>query len=302
MRALPASLGTGSTGRKCRTAQSTRTAYPPVVAHLTRRRFLRRLGKGTLAIAVFGPIACSDSATTSSPAPATTAAATTAAATTVTTTAATTTTAAAPAATTSPPTAPAAPTWSRVNLGFVSAYILARSGRAAIVDTGVEGSEGQIEATLGEVGLGWGEVDHVILTHLHGDHVGSLGGVLANAPDAAGYAGEADIAGISSPRPLAAVGDGDEVFGLQIVETPGHTAGHISVLDPEGGVLVAGDALNTSTGQVAGSDPRFTADQAAADASVQKLAGLTYEVLFPGHGEPILAAADVAVLALADSI
>src|SRR6478609_1604933 len=31
-------------------------------------------------------------------------------------------------------------TWERVNLGFVSAYVLVRRGEAAIVDTGVEGS------------------------------------------------------------------------------------------------------------------------------------------------------------------
>ena len=37
--------------------------------------------------------------------------------------------------------------------------------------------------------------------------------------------------------------DGDEVFGLQIVATPGHTAGHVATFDPDSGVLVAGDAF-----------------------------------------------------------
>ena len=48
-----------------------------------------------------------------------------------------------------------APAWTRVNLGFVSAYILVRGGEAAIVDTGVAGSARAIEAALGAVGLDW---------------------------------------------------------------------------------------------------------------------------------------------------
>jgi glyoxylase-like metal-dependent hydrolase (beta-lactamase superfamily II) len=270
------------------------------IHRLTRRSFIERIGKGTLAIAVLGPAACSDgSATTPAPSAATTS-------TVAPVTPATPTTTASPGevTTTAPPSAATATAidWRRVDLGFVSAYVLARNDRAVIVDTGNPGSEGEIEAALGAVGLGWTAVDHVILTHLHADHVGSLGAVADNAAAAALYAGEADIGGISSPRPLRPVGDGDEVVGLQIVDTPGHTPGHIAVYDPMGLVLVAGDALNTSGGSVAGSEPRFTADQAAADASVQKLAQLDFEVLYVGHGEPIAADADAAVLGLADSI
>ena len=39
--------------------------------------------------------------------------------------------------------------WSRVNLGFVSAYLLVHGGEAALVDTGVENSADAIEAALG---------------------------------------------------------------------------------------------------------------------------------------------------------
>jgi glyoxylase-like metal-dependent hydrolase (beta-lactamase superfamily II) len=60
---------------------------------------------------------------------------------------------------------------------------------------------------------------------------------------------------------------------MRIVETPGHTLGHISVFEPATGILVAGDALRTSTG-LAGSDPENTADSAKADASVRKLAAM----------------------------
>lgn len=181
--------------------------------------------------------------------------------------------------------------WHRVSFGFVSAYILARDGRALIVDTGVAGSEGDIEAGLRAIGYDWSAVDHLILTHLHADHIGSAETVMQRATRAAAYAGVADLAAIRSPRPVTPVGDGDEVFGLEIIETPGHTPGHISVLDPGNAVLVAGDAMNGAEGGVSGANPRFTADMALANASIVKLAALQVETVYFGHGEPVLSGA-----------
>ena len=204
------------------------------------------------------------------------------------------------AATEGPPGSPApGVTWTRVNLGFVSAYILARAGEAAIVDTGVSGSAGDIEAALASVGLDWASVSHVIVTHLHGDHAGSSADVLERAADAVGYAGAADLPSIASPRPLTAVGDGDRVFDLAIIETPGHTAGHVVVLDEVAGVLVAGDALRTSDGAVTGPTAQFTDDMAMAATSIRKLAGFAFETLLVGHGEPITEGASDLVAALA---
>ena len=240
---------------------------------LSRRMFLRQMGTTSFAIAIFGLSACSSSRDSTG------------------------TSDTEPPVTTSPPPAPTessavsqagpAMTYRRVNLGFVSAYILVRGEVAAIVDTGVAGSEPDIEAGLASADLGWGNVEHLILTHRHADHVGSVEAVLAGAGSAVTYAGEADIAQIPAPRPIAAVGDGDEVFGLQIINTPGHTDGHISVLDPVGGVLVAGDALNGADGGVIGANPQFSSDMTIADESVRKLAALSFDTLLFGHGEPV---------------
>ena len=89
------------------------------------------------------------------------------------------------------------------------------------------------------------------------------------------------------------------MFGLSIVATPGHTAGHVSVFDGVGGLLVAGDALATVGGPLAGSNPQFTEDAPAAAASVVKLGKLQFETLLVGHGEPILTGASAQVAALA---
>ena len=103
---------------------------------INRRMAIAEMGKAGLAIVVFGTAACSDGgadATTTAPG---TTPVTTAMPSTTTTTSPGSTTTSAPATT----TAPAASTYQRVNLDFVSAYILYRGGEAALVDTGVEGS------------------------------------------------------------------------------------------------------------------------------------------------------------------
>jgi glyoxylase-like metal-dependent hydrolase (beta-lactamase superfamily II) len=206
--------------------------------------------------------------------------------------------------------------WQRVSLhdGFVAAYILVRSGEAAVVDVGgpdPEGSStGDILEALEATGLGWGDVGHVILTHNHLDHAGSAAEVLKAAPDAQGYAGAEDIPRIGAedipphievPRPLVPVVDGDKVFDLRIVTTPGHTPGHIAVLDEALGVLVIGDALTTNDGRPTSWPIGSTEDPEEAQRSVAKLAALDFETLFVGHGEPIQSGAAALVREFLDA-
>ena len=152
------------------------------------------------------------------------------------------------------------------------------------------------------VGLGWGAVGHVIVTHAHPDHQGSLSAVLEAASDATAYAGAADIPALASPRTPLAVGNGDMVFGLDIIETPGHTLGHIAVLDPVGGLLLAGDALNGSGGGVIGPNPQFSSDHTMALESVGVLAKLEFDTVLFGHGEPLVGGASAEVAALAANL
>lgn len=186
-----------------------------------------------------------------------------------------------------------------MNLGFVSAYILSRAGEAAIVDTGVRGSAEAIEASLRGLGLDWSAVGHLILTHHHRDHAGSAADILDLAPDAVAYAGAEDIPSITVPRAVTAVADGDEVLGLRIVTTPGHTLGSISVLDPAGGFLVAGDTLSTAGSKPTLPGADFTVDMALAKQSIVKVGGLPFETLLVGHGEPLVGGASAAVAELA---
>jgi glyoxylase-like metal-dependent hydrolase (beta-lactamase superfamily II) len=261
------------------------TAVPRLI---DRRTFVTDLGRGAFAVAILGVAGCGpiDRATVTPP-PATAAGG------------ASPTSGAGSSPSGSASAAGGALSWSRVNLGFVSAYLLVRGGEAALVDTGVENSADAIEEALGSLRLTLADVGHVILTHKHGDHAGSAGAILDRAPDAMGYAGAEDLASIAVPRTLTPVQDGDRVFDLLIVATPGHTPGSISVLDPAGSVLVAGDALRTADGRPTFPEGQFTEDPALAKASVAKLGGLAFETLLVGHGDPIEGGAAAAVAALA---
>ena len=194
--------------------------------------------------------------------------------------------------------------WERANFGFVSAYVLARGNEVAVVDTGTAGSSAPIEEALSALSLGWADVDHVIVTHAHGDHIGGLEAVLASAPESVGYAGSGDIDQILAPRELVSLDGGEEIFGLQIVSTPGHTPGHITAFDPGTGLLLAGDAMVVSDGSLAGPAAEFSDDLDLANQSVKALAGdalggQTVNTILVGHGEPVTtdAAGELASLA-----
>ena len=213
---------------------------------------------------------------------------------------------AAPSSASSGTTAAATPTgelaWKRVDSGFVSAYLMVRGSSAAVVDTGVAGNADAIGTALQAAGTSWDSVTEVVLTHHHPDHAGSLADVAARASTAVIHAGEADIDTITtSPRPLVAAADGSDIFGMQVVATPGHTDGHISVFDRGTRVLVAGDALGNTAG-LTGSNPQYTSDPAKAAESVRKMAALDAGTILFGHGDPLTSGAAEARRTFAGSL
>ena len=189
-----------------------------------------------------------------------------------------------------------------VSLGFVNAYVLVRGDEVAIVDTGVVNSQSAIEAVIKAAGRSWGDVRHVILTHYHPDHAGSMDDVMTASAKAKAYAGAEDIPQITKKVALQAVGDGSEVFGLQIITTPGHTSGHISVYDPIGSALILGDAMNNTEGKLTGPNPQYSSDMVVGNKTVQKIAALKFERAFFGHGAPMDRRASAAVARLAETL
>jgi hydroxyacylglutathione hydrolase len=89
-----------------------------------------------------------------------------------------------------------------------------------------------------------GRLDLVLLTHHHADHVAGTDEVRARwTCPVVGAAADAH----RLPHLDIAVQEGDRVpFGstfAQVIETPGHTRGHIAYFFPDGAVLLCGDTL-----------------------------------------------------------
>jgi glyoxylase-like metal-dependent hydrolase (beta-lactamase superfamily II) len=184
----------------------------------------------------------------------------------------------------------------------VSAFVLVRGQEIAIVDTLTPGNARQIGNAIQSFGLNWGNVQHVIFTHYHSDHTGSAAAVADLAQAATLYAGPPDIPRITVPREIKPAWEGDEIFGLHILATPGHTPGHISVHEPASATLFAGDAAFNFNSQLSHAIPQFTADLAQATESFKKLSQLAFERALFAHGPPLVSGASGTFAALAATL
>ncbi len=100
------------------------------------------------------------------------------------------------------------------------------------------------DACIAAVDAAGGRLDMVLLTHHHGDHVAGTDAVRARyGCPVVGAA--ADVGRL--PRLDRAVAEGDTVAlgdsTLRVIDTPGHTVGHIAFFGGDNHVLICGDTL-----------------------------------------------------------
>ncbi len=207
----------------------------------------------------------------------------------------------------------------QLGLGAVNVFFVEDDdGGLWLIDAGVEAGAERIGAGLRMLGRAPQELRGVVVTHLHGDHVGGLAAVKTHtgaevwmqAEDAAavreGVRGRPLEPGpgllrslivrvlggrtaTSSGDPVAVehdIADGDLLpFGATAVHTPGHTAGHLALLLPrDGGVLFTGDAATNFLRLGVG--PIYE-DVDEGMTSLRRLAELPFETALFSHGRPL---------------
>lgn len=167
----------------------------------------------------------------------------------------------------------------------VRCFLVPHNAGVLLVDTGIPGSEQALGAALSDMGACWADVTDVVLSHCHFDHTGGLPKVLAAAPDALVWAGAADISSIDTGGPaVSALRDGDRIRTLTVVATPGHTAGHVSLLDEAAALLLVGDLVGVMHGAVTRAPAAFTVDAVTAEDSLRRIAALELSRVLFSHG------------------
>jgi glyoxylase-like metal-dependent hydrolase (beta-lactamase superfamily II) len=204
-------------------------------------------------------------------------------------------------------------------LGQFNCYLVRESDSFTLIDTTMGGGQRRIIEAAHRIAME--PIGRLLLTHAHGDHIGSLDGL-------AGLLGQAQVAigrrearllpkkpgqdrsldpgepqckvkgGFpgAATRPTHLLSEGELYGSLRVVATPGHTPGHLSYFDERDGTLYAGDALVTVGGQVhvVGFGPWYfpfpgmaTWHRPTGLASARRLAELPIRRYAAGHGRII---------------
>jgi glyoxylase-like metal-dependent hydrolase (beta-lactamase superfamily II) len=189
--------------------------------------------------------------------------------------------------------------------GFFTPTLVNDGTNLILFDTGLN-PEG-ITAALAAAGIAPDQITHVVLTHMHPDHIGGLAGAagptFANAAYVTGavehnfWSGQANEGFDAAVRPLSdrmtMLDDGGTVApGITAMLAAGHTPGHmIYMLDSNGArMAITADTANHYVWSLARPDweVRFDADKAAAAATRRQVFGMLAadRVPFVGYHMP----------------
>ncbi|MSQ06410.1 MAG: MBL fold metallo-hydrolase [Dehalococcoidia bacterium] len=224
-------------------------------------------------------------------------------------------------------------------VGGTSVFVIVED-TITVVDAGWRTSGRRVVEFVQRLGRAPQEISLIVSTHYHADHIGGMAHVKARTggrvavheaevPYVQGHPGArmpnpfqntvvgllmTPLLAVMQPRPFAVdlqLHDGDRLSplgGMEIVHTPGHTPGSISLYFPQHGLLIAGDALEYKGGwldrrrQLGLPSGMVSSDMAQARESVLKLAKLDLEVLCFSHFPPIQGGAGPSLSRFAESL
>lgn len=193
----------------------------------------------------------------------------------------------------------------------VNCYLVREAASLTVIDCGIPGSAPALLDAARTLGL---PIERIILTHAHYDHVGSLDALHQLLPEAQVIISKRDARFLrgdmsldpdqpqAKPRgsfltvatqPGLLVADGERIGSLQVVAAPGHTPGHIALLDTRDQTLIAGDAFQTRAGLAVSGTLKLwfpfpamaTWHRPSALESARRLQALRPVRLAVGHGE-----------------
>lgn len=202
--------------------------------------------------------------------------------------------------------------------------ILCDKDNIILVDCGYTGFLPKIEQALMEHTISCKELTHVLITHQDHDHMGALYDlkikyphikVVSSIEEAPYISGDLKSLRLEQAERLQEyLPNEQKEFGLRfcnilksvkavavdievkngdffdwcggciILETPGHTNGHISLYLKEEKVLITGDAAAIENGELVIANPQFTLDIDKAEESLKKIKSFGAEKIICYHG------------------
>ncbi len=199
----------------------------------------------------------------------------------------------------------------------ISTAVLEGRGRVAIVDPGPASSLPALRAGLERGGLSLADVDAILLTHIHLDHAGATGTIVAEHPRVRVYVHERGAPHLIDPTKLlssatrlygdrmdalwgpflavpasqvTALAGGETVDAggraLAVAYTPGHASHHLAWFDRDSGIAFVGDVGGMrvpDTTFVLPPTPPPDIDLAAWEASIDRILAWHPHGLFLTH-------------------
>ena len=207
-----------------------------------------------------------------------------------------------------------APSVHQVRMLGADAFLITED-RLTLVDAGMVGSRLMLERYLRRVDRRLDELERIICTHGHPDHIGGVQELVRDRDDVEVLIHADDLAGLQRPlreslartegrserrgriiqsltrAPSAptTVEDGERLpilGGLRVVHTPGHTPGSICLYADRLRLLFTGDVLQVVRGRLTYASAFFSHDHAGARSSVDRLAELDVEAIALSHYPP----------------
>ncbi|QHT66459.1 MBL fold metallo-hydrolase [Rhodocytophaga rosea] len=193
-----------------------------------------------------------------------------------------------------------------------------------LVDCGYEGFMPLIEAAVHQHGFSLEKLTGLIITHHDMDHMGAAFELKTKYPSVTIYSSAIEAPYISGKLKSERLRQAENLYdslpedqkpgaryfqqmlqqikpvevdytltpienpsflkSAQIIFTPGHMPGHISIYIKESKILIAADALVYENGEFEIANPHFTLDLAEAVASIKKLQALDIDTIICYHG------------------
>jgi glyoxylase-like metal-dependent hydrolase (beta-lactamase superfamily II) len=204
---------------------------------------------------------------------------------------------------------------------YTAAYLL-EARELTLVETGPGTSIDPVTDALDRLGVGPSALAHVVVTHVHLDHAGGVGGLSERFPEATIWVHERGAQHLADPARLVAsatrvwgeremrdlflpvqpvdasrlrpLADGDTIGmgdrSLAVLDTPGHASHHVALVDSRTGAVFTGDAIGIHVPDLpvlrpATPPPDFDLERYVA--SVERIRAAASSVLLFAHFGPL---------------